>query len=167
MKTLLLLRHAKSSWDSPAARDFDRPLSGRGERDAPRIGKALKLSDVEVDLVVSSPAQRARQTTDAVFGAAKYKGPVKFDENIYEAGMSELLAVVRGLPDDDETVALVGHNPGFEELLGTLVGSPSEPASVRLPTATLSLVELDVDRWRDVDAGRGTLCWMLVPRLLG
>jgi phosphohistidine phosphatase len=167
MKTLLLLRHAKSSWDSPAARDFDRPLSGRGERDAPKVGKALKQSGVEVDLVVSSPAQRARQTADAVLGAAKYKGPVKFDENIYEAAVGDLLAVVRGLPDDDETVMLIGHNPGFEELLGTLCGAPTASASTRMPTAALAMVELDSDRWRDVDAGAGTLCWMLVPRLLG
>ena len=165
MKTLLLLRHAKSSWNAPATRDIDRPLGGRGERDAPRVGKALKDSGATVDLVVSSPATRARQTAELVTAAANYKGPVRFEPAIYEASASDLLDVVRALPDDAETVVLVGHNPGFEELLGALCGGRSAPARVRVPTAALACVELDCERWRDADAG--TLQWMLVPRILG
>src|SRR5262245_57005344 len=114
MKTLLLLRHAKSSWDSPAARDYDRPLAPRGERDAPRIGKALRDADIDLDLVVSSPAVRARQTAELVLKAARYEGAVQFEEAIYEAAVTALMDVVRDLPDTAETAMLVGHNPGFE-----------------------------------------------------
>jgi phosphohistidine phosphatase len=167
MKTLLLLRHAKSSWDAPAPRDFDRPLAPRGERDAPKIGKALRESGVAVELVVSSPAARARQTAELVTAAAKLKAPLHFDDAIYEAGVSALLGVVRGLPEDVDTAMLVGHNPGFEDLLGTLVGDADGAARVRVPTAMLACVELESPRWRDVTAGAGTLVWMVVPRLLG
>ncbi len=167
MKTLLLLRHAKSSWDSPAARDFDRPLASRGERDAPRMGKALRASGVELDLVVCSTATRARQTAELALAAAKYDGELRHDDAIYEASLRDLFGVLHGLPDSAETVALVGHNPGFEDLLATLCGTESSPAHVRVPTATLACIELDVDSWSDTIGGSGSLLWMLVPKILG
>jgi phosphohistidine phosphatase len=166
MKTLLLLRHAKSSWDSPASKDYDRPLAPRGERDAPRVGKALRDAAVDLDLVVSSPAMRARQTAERVLEAARYDGPVRYEEAIYEASVAELMGVVRDLPDKAETVMLVGHNPGFEMLLGALCGTGAAPARVRVPTAMLACVELATDRWKEVSAGSGALLWMVVPRML-
>jgi phosphohistidine phosphatase len=165
MKTLLLLRHAKSSWDSPASRDYDRPLAPRGERDAPRVGKALRDAAIDLDLVVSSPAVRARQTAELVLKAARYDGALNVDEQIYEASVSELMDVVRNLPNAAETVMLVGHNPGFEMLLGALCGTAAAPARVRVPTAMLAGVELSTDRWKEVSAGSGSLIWMVVPRM--
>lgn len=166
MKTLLLLRHAKSSWDSSAARDYDRPLAPRGERDAPRVGKALRDASIDLDLVVSSPALRARQTAELVLKAARYDGAISFEEQIYDASVSALMGVVRDLPDTAETVMLVGHNPGFEMLLGALCGTAAAPARVRVPTAMLACVELSTDRWKEVSAGAGSLNWMVVPRML-
>jgi phosphohistidine phosphatase len=166
MKTLLLLRHAKSSWDSPAARDFDRPLGKRGERDAPRVGKALANTGISLDLAVVSSARRARETAALALEAASYRGEVRFVDEIYEASVEELLAVVRALPDAAETALLVGHNPGFEDLIASLCGRTGHPAQVRVPTATLACVELAVARWSSVAAGSGTLNWMLVPKLL-
>jgi phosphohistidine phosphatase len=166
MKSLLLLRHAKSSWDSPASRDADRPLAPRGERDAPRVGKALRDAAVDLDLVVSSPAVRARQTAELVLKAAKYDGAVQFEDGIYEASVAGLMDVVRGLPDTAETAMLVGHNPGFEDLLGVLCGTATAPARFRVPTGTLACLDLGIDRWREASAGSGMLVWQIVPRML-
>lgn len=166
MKTLLLLRHAKSSWDTPGMPDYDRPLAARGERDAPKVGKAFRSSGVELDLIVSSTARRARETAEHFASAAGYSGPIEYADEIYEASVSGLLGVVRRLPDEADTALLVGHNPGFEDLLSVLCGRDGAPARFRVPTATLACVELDGASWAGVGQGAGTLQWMIVPRLL-
>ena len=165
MKRLILLRHAKSSWDSPAARDFDRPLAPRGERDAPKMGKAFRATGLALDLVVSSPAARAKQTAALFLEAVRHDGKPEYDERIYDATARDLLAVVTGLASRAENVLLVGHNPGFEDLLGLLCGSAGAPARFRVPTAMLACVDLDGD-WSSAGAGRGTLSWMLIPKVL-
>src|SRR6185295_4076298 len=99
MKTLLLLRHAKSDWGDSSLRDFDRPLADRGERDAPRIGKALRKSGVTPDVIIASPAARAKATVQAAMKAAKIELNVTFDEAIYGASSSELMKLIRRLPD--------------------------------------------------------------------
>ena len=161
MKMLLLMRHAKSSWDNPSERDFDRPLADRGKRDAPRIGRALKERGPVPDLIVSSPAARARETVEAVIKAAGFTAPLQFDDNIYEASLAELMRVIRSQPDDSSTVLMVGHNPGFEGLIYRLSG-----ASERMPTAALAAIEFQVDRWQDIEDGQGKLLWHLTPRQL-
>jgi phosphohistidine phosphatase len=163
MKTLLLLRHAKSSWDDPAAADFDRALAKRGLRDAPAVGEFLKRARVPVDLVLSSTARRARQTAELVSETAGF-GDLEFTDEIYEASVRQLLDVVRGIHDDHTAVLMVGHNPGFEGLFGELCGPG---ASFRVPTAAVGCIELDVPRWRDVDRGLGTLLWFIAPRVIG
>lgn len=166
MRTVLLLRHAKSSWDSGAADDFDRPLAPRGERDAPRMGKALKTAGLQPDLVVASPAKRARQTAELFVKESGFRVETVHDERIYAASVTDLLAVLSGLPDSVETVLLVGHNPGFEELLGELCGTGDDPARFQVPTACLACVDLDGDGWGDAAPGAGTLRWMLIPKIL-
>lgn len=161
MKTLLLLRHAKSSWDDSSLRDFDRPLAPRGERDAPRMGKALKKRGPLPDVVISSPAQRARQTVEAFVAAAKLEAGPQFDERIYEASSAELMKLVRGLPDSASCILLVGHNPGFEDLVSRLTGK-----SQRMPTAALACIEFKVEKWEDVEDGEGKLAWLLTPKEL-
>src|SRR5437667_8389537 len=99
MKTLLLLRHAKSDWGDTSLRDFDRPLAPRGQRDAPRIGGALRKRGAVPDLIVSSPAARARGTIEAVRQAAKLANEIEFDEAVYGASSAELLKLIRRLPD--------------------------------------------------------------------
>lgn len=161
MKTLLLLRHAKSSWDDTSLRDFDRPLADRGKRDAPRIGKALGKRGPLPDLIISSPAARAKATIDAVIKAAKLDLQARFDEAIYGASSAELKKVIARLPDGSSCGMLVGHNPGFEDLLARLTGSHE-----RMPTAALACIELDIDHWREVDDGKGRLVWLLTPKHL-
>src|SRR5262245_47987964 len=129
MKTLLLLRHAKSDWGDSSLRDFDRPLATRGEKDAPRIGKALNKRGPLPDFIMSSPAARAKATIEAVAAAAKIDLPIQFEEKIYGAPSAELINLVRRLPNDCSCALLVGHNPGFEDLARRLSGSDH-----RMPT---------------------------------
>ncbi len=161
MKTLLVLRHAKSSWDDSSLRDFDRPLAPRGERDAPRVGKALRKQGAAPDLIISSPAARAKATIKAVIKAAKLEVEPQFDEAIYGASSAELMKLIRRLPEERLRVMLVGHNPGFEDLVGRLTSSQE-----RLPTAALACIEFQIDRWEDVEDEKGKLAWLITPKQL-
>lgn len=161
MKTLLLLRHAKSDWDDPSLRDFDRPLATRGSRDAPRIGKALRKRGPLPDLIISSPAARAKATIEAVIKAAKLNLEIRFDKAVYGASSPELMRIIRRLPDGGSCVLMVGHNPGFEDLVGRLSGSHE-----RMPTAAVACIELQIDHWEDVNDGAGKLVWLLTPKML-
>jgi phosphohistidine phosphatase len=159
MKTLLLLRHAKSNWDDPSLRDFDRPLNERGLRDAPKMGKALSKRGPVPDLIISSPAARARATVQAVAAAAAPAIEIQFEDSIYGASLPEMLRLVRRLPDSSSCSMLVGHNPTFEELLSLLTGSPTT-----MPTCALGCIEFRVEQWSDVESGRGKLTWFLTPK---
>lgn len=161
MKELLLLRHAKSDWGDPGLADHERPLAPRGERDAPRLGAFLVANAVLPDLVVSSPAERARATAKRVLKAAGYSGDLRFDERIYLADAGSLLRVVHGLPDEAGRVMLVGHNPGFEDLAAALCGG-----SVRMTTAALACIELADEQWATVQPGSGSLLWLVNPKVL-
>lgn len=162
MKTLLLLRHAKSDWGDSSLRDFDRPLAERGERDAPRIGKELRERGLLPELIVSSPAARAKATIEAVAKSAKLGPDIQFDDIIYGASTPELIKLIRALPDSPSCVLLVGHNPGFEDLVGRLSGSRE-----RMPTAALACIEFAIDHWADVNDRAGKLKWLLTPKQLG
>src|SRR5690349_15735418 len=122
MKTLLLLRHAKSSKDDDALRDFDRPLNDRGKDDTKLIGRFIRESSISPDLVISSPAKRAQRTTELVMKAAGLNLTVAFDERIYEADVHRLLAVISQIEPARNVVMLVGHNPGCEDLVEVLAG---------------------------------------------
>jgi len=161
MKTLFLLRHAKSSWDDPTADDIDRPLAPRGEKDAPRLGAFLAATKNRPDLILSSPAERAKATAKRVARAADYPGEIRLEPAIYLADAPTLLGVVHRLPDEADCVMLVGHNPGLETLVTMLCG-----ASARLPTAALACIAFDTDRWAAVQAGTGTLLWLVNPKVL-
>lgn len=159
MKHLYIMRHAKSSWDSPGLSDFERPLNPRGKRDAPHMGDFLAEHDFMPELIVSSPAQRAKTTAELVADAAAFGGEMWLDERIYMADGDTLLDVVYGLPDSFQRVLLVGHNPGFEELVEELCGG-----LVRMPTATIACVHLDAPTWGEVE--EGVLQWLVTPKLL-
>src|SRR5215470_13539511 len=161
VKTVMLLRHAKSDWDDQSLRDFDRPLADRGRRDAPRIGKALKKQGPLPDLIISSPAARARETIEAVVKAAELRIAPQFDESIYGATSAELMKLIRRLPDSSECVMLVGHNPTFEDLVSRLTGTQE-----RMPTAALACMEFQIDRWADLEDGHGRLVSLLTPKQL-
>lgn len=169
MKTLSLLRHAKSSWDDPVERDFDRPLNGRGHRAARRMGEWLKENGPLFDLVVASPALRIRQTIEGVEAGLEAKLRPVFDKRIYMASAASLFELIQETPDDVGHLLLIGHNPGLEDLLllategdvSTLRGE----AEVKYPTATFATVELPLDRWAEAEEGlAGRLKAFVRPR---
>ncbi len=152
MKTLILLRHAKSSWGDAALDDFDRPLNDRGRKAATKLGKYIASQQTPIDLILSSPANRARQTTDLVLKASALSPELRLDQRIYEASSARLMEVVSQIDEDRKMVLLVGHNPGMEELVFLLTGN-----SERMPTAALATISLNVKRWDRVIASKGTL----------
>lgn len=137
MKTLILLRHAKSSWDGGEV-DHDRPLAKRGRRQAPEAGAWLADHLPDIELAVVSTAARARETWELASGELTLAPAVRFDENAYAAWGETLRDLVRGLPEEHETVALVGHNPGLEDLVEMLSGH-----YLTMPTACLAVLEWD------------------------
>ena len=157
MKTLYLLRHAKSSWKDDSLRDFDRPLKGRGRDAAEEMGAVLAAEKLKSLLVISSPAVRARETTAIVLRSSGLAIEPRFDERIYEADVRTLLEVIASIPDATTTAMLVGHNPGFENLLAYLTGDTRH-----MPTCALAKIELK--SWRDVSEGTGTLESFVTPK---
>jgi phosphohistidine phosphatase len=144
MKTLLIMRHAKSSWDDSGTADHERPLTARGERDAPRMGKLLRREGIVPQAIVASDAVRARATARAVAEASGFEGQVEFDSALYGAGPETYREVLSKLPAQVDSALVVGHNPASEELLEELTGE-DEP----FPTAAIARVELDIVEWRD------------------
>lgn len=168
MKSLHLLRHAKSSWDDPVERDFDRPLNGRGHRAARRMGEWLKESGLAFDAVKASPALRIRQTLEGVEAGLGERLKAEFDKRIYMASAAALFDLVRETPDSVETLLVVGHNPGLEDLLLLATEGESSPlrreAEAKYPTATFATLSLPVSSWADVTEGGASLVRFVRPR---
>lgn len=159
MKTLYILRHAKSSWDDASLADFDRPLNGRGERAAPFMGKLMRKKGLLPDVVLSSPAARAKSTAKLAAKSAELDGKVSFDDRIYEASPQSLRQVVSEVDKACDSAMLVGHNPGLEGFIRFLTGVDES-----MPTAALAVIELDIEKWNDLDNGCGELQAIFRPR---
>jgi phosphohistidine phosphatase len=162
MKMLLVMRHGKAEEGAPRG-DKARVLVERGEREARMMGELMKEEGLELDGVVSSDAARARRTAEIAAKAAGFEGEIRFDEEIYGAGLDDLLGLVKGLPDDRGCVLLVGHNPGMEDLAMALAKEGSD--LVQLPTAGVARLEFKVaKRWKDVREGSGALVEVYRPK---
>jgi phosphohistidine phosphatase len=146
LKTILILRHAKSSWSNPGLADIDRPLNKRGKRDAPRMGALINEHDIVPDLILSSPARRARKTAQAVSKNCSYDGEIDTVPDFYPGDPYTFIETLMLLPEEYQSVMIVAHNPGLEGLLYVLTGE-----SARMPTSALAQVELPLDTWRDLD----------------
>jgi len=163
MRTLILLRHAKSSWKDASLQDFDRPLNKRGKGAAELVGRFIRGQKLKPDLVLSSPAIRARETIDTVLQSSGRPLETRYDERIYEASPLSLLEVISHVEENLKVVLLVGHNPGLEELLELLTGQ-REP----LPTAALAKITIETVRWSEIAEKSGRLDWLVKPKeLLG
>jgi phosphohistidine phosphatase len=145
MKTLFILRHAKSCWENAALADFDRPLNKRGLETAPLVGEMIRRNEFEIDLIICSPAKRARQTAILVRESAQIEANVQFDDRIYEASPHRLLQIASELDDKIQSVMIVGHNPGLEGLLKMLTSEVET-----MPTAALAVVDLKIDCWSEI-----------------
>ena len=146
MNTLLILRHAKSSWKDSSLSDHDRPLNKRGKQDAPRMGKLLLQQDLIPDRIISSTAKRARKTATAVAKACHRQDQVELTSEFYHAGPGAYLAVLQNVSDHDKRVLVVGHNPGMEALVTHLTGKMET-----MPTAALAHVTLPIEKWAELD----------------
>jgi phosphohistidine phosphatase len=159
VKTLYILRHAKSSWDKPDLADFDRPLNERGLIAAPFMGEIIYDRQFQPDVILVSPAKRGKQTAILVKETAELKARIKYDDRIYEASPQILLQVVAEVDNKHESVMLVGHNPGIEGFIRYLTGK-----TVQMPTAAFAVIELNVKGWRDTDADDGNLKTVIRPK---
>jgi len=171
MRRLYLLRHAKSSWADPGLADFERPLNRRGQEAAPKMGYYLRERGLLPELVLCSAARRAQETWDLVARELGREIPIKIQRSLYLATPSRLLAAIRRQPPEIETLMLVGHNPGMENLSARLAGPGSKKkalASLRekFPTGTLAVFDCDIADWSDLTEGGGQLVRLVKPREL-
>jgi phosphohistidine phosphatase len=162
MKTLLLLRHAKSSWDDPGISDHDRPLNTRGLHDAPKVGKLIKKHGLTPDAIIASSAARTQITARQVALHCDYRGGIETAASLYNALPDEYVACLRCQIDEYAAVLVVGHNPGLEDLLEGITG-----AHHKMPTAALAYLSLDIARWQDFTVStRGQLIRLWRPKEL-
>jgi phosphohistidine phosphatase len=161
MRTLTLIRHAKSSWKENSLKDFDRPLNKRGLQNAPMMGGILKKQGVKFDLVVTSPAVRALSTAKLIAQQLDYpEGNLRLEPGLYDADVQQLLTVIQGLPDSAVNVALVAHNPGLTGLCNYLSGESID----NLPTCAVAGIAFDLDTWVAVWRNSGRLIRYEYPR---
>jgi phosphohistidine phosphatase len=160
MKTLYLMRHAKSSWKDDHLMDHERPLKKKGRKDAAGMGGLLSGKKRTPAIIYASTAERARETAGIVAETSGYIGEVRFDQRLYLAEPDTLIALIHDLPDDAESILLVGHNPGLEALAQVLSGK-----IVALPTAAIAHFKLEVEHWKNVNlATRGEMAHLWVPK---
>lgn len=160
MKTLFLLRHAKSSWKDGDLSDHDRPLNKRGKSDAPRMGELMVKEELHPDLIISSSAKRTRKTTELLVEKAGFDPEIMYERDLYAAWPDAYIETLNVLPDQYERVMVVGHNPGLEELLEILTDEFE-----RMPTATLAVISLPIVSWRELSIEtRGELVSIYRPK---
>jgi phosphohistidine phosphatase len=160
MKTLLLLRHAKSSWKKSDMPDHERPLNKRGKKEAPKVGAYLKDNGLVPDLILTSTARRAHATADAVAEASGFEGEVELYQDLYMSDTASYLDILRCMPDNANRVLVVGHNPDVEDLI-TLLTELKE----HMTTAALAVITLPITRWEELnEATDGRLQNLWVPR---
>lgn len=158
MKTIFVLRHAKSSWDDASLADFDRPLNDRGKHAAPFMGELMAERGLAPEIILSSPAVRARETARLVKEASRLPAKIVFDERIYEASPQTLKHVVASTDDEHASAMIVGHNPGMEGFIRLLTGRTEA-----MPTSSLAIIDLDIDHWQDIGNG-GELRGLIRPK---
>ena len=166
MKTLYVLRHAKSDWGDESLPDFDRPLNHRGRKAAQAIGHEMAGRGICPDLVITSSAVRAKETVERMLHGYGEGLPVTEDRRIYEAASGTLVEIVRRAPDDADHLMIVGHNPGLQDLVVALT-EPSalrEEAEQKFPTGALAEIRFSVDQWSEIAPGAGQLEDLIKPR---
>lgn len=158
MKTLFIVRHAKSSWDNAELSDFDRPLNDRGLKDAPRMGKRLKERRVTPDIMLSSPAERALTTCKKIASILNFPTEkIKTDKRLYHADEDQILNVLKGLkdlPNDKEEVVMIfGHNPGLTDFANSLLNE----TIMNISTCGVVHATLNIESWKDLKFGCGRM----------
>jgi phosphohistidine phosphatase len=158
VKTLLLMRHAKSDWDAEYGSDHDRPLNARGRRSAKLMGRVLAEQGLEPGQVISSTALRAKTTAELAIAAGQWDAALALDRALYEEGPKGVLGAAAGAPDVSRLM-LVGHQPTWSMLVAALTGERAE-----MKTANVAVVDLDLERWAGLPEASGELRAVLSPR---
>jgi phosphohistidine phosphatase len=170
VKTLLLLRHAKSSWENPTLDDRDRPLAKRGKRAAERIGRFMEDNEISPALILCSPARRALDTLATVRPRLGADAEVHTDEAIYTFDADDLLERLRSVPSSVASVMVVGHNPALHDLASLLAGDGESDAlaqlRIKFPTGALAVLDLGGADWSRLSAGQAYLTALVLPRRL-
>jgi phosphohistidine phosphatase len=161
-KHLLLLRHAKSSWDDPGLPDHDRPLALRGRRASLAIGSYLREHEIPISLVLCSSARRTCETVELV----QPGGELQIEEGLYGASVGQLLERLRRIPEEADVVMLVGHNPSIEELALDLAADPDQLAGRKYPTGGLAWLSF-TGPWHSLGPAGAELTTFVTPRELG
>ncbi len=167
-RSLLIMRHGKSDWNTGSQSDFERPLAKRGQKAVKRIGQWLIQQKLTPDHIISSPANRAQQTAIGICQKLKLaESSITWEPRTYEADTATLLDVLGACPAEKQRVMLIGHNPGLEMLLRYLAGETFETSQDYNPMPTAALAILDMpDNWEGLDAGAGKLISIIYPREL-
>jgi phosphohistidine phosphatase len=161
MKTVYLVRHAKSDWSTPGLSDFNRPLNKRGKQNAPLMGKKLREKGILPDIVISSPAVRAITTARAIAQEIGYSPDAILTEKaIYEASSSTLATIIQQQDNARHSLMLVGHNPGFTELASRLSAFPAD----NIPTCGIVGIQWENDSWSEVVQRKGKLLFFYYPK---
>lgn len=161
MKTLYVIRHAKSSWDDPTLSDFDRPLNKRGKKDAPDMGKRLRHREVIPDLLLSSPAERALTTCHIIAGQIGYpQDKIKTDRNLYHAEDAQILSIVQALDNKFNTVWIFGHNPGLTDFVNLLAKADID----NIPTCGVVACSLNVSSWDEANSKNASVIFFDYPK---
>jgi len=171
MLTLILLRHAKSSWHDPAIPDRDRPLNSRGVAAAPLMGRAMAKHGLDPDLVLCSPARRTRDTLALVMPQLKTEPQIVYEDDLYHATAAEMLTLLQKVAPAANQVLMVGHNPELQSFALDLIGSGpkhlKDRLEAKLPTAGLVVIRFQVGAWSSVAINSGKLELFLTPRDVG
>ena len=162
MKTIILVRHAKSSWKDPSLDDFDRPLNKRGKRNAPFMGQKLREGNILPDLILSSPAKRARKTATIIAKAVGYpKKKIVLNPDMYHCSGWYLLEMMRNQDDKNDTIMIFGHNPGFNDFADILL---ERNPVYNIPTTGIYCIRFNVDKWKDIQEGNGESVFFDYPK---
>jgi phosphohistidine phosphatase len=163
MKTLYIVRHAKSSWDEINISDFDRPLNERGKRDAPRMGRRLKEKNILPNLMLSSPAKRALSTCRRIAEVLGYDTEkIKTDRSLYHASEDSLLDIIRNVKDKHTVLMIFGHNPGLTDFVNEL--STDDNFIDNIPTCGVVCFKFPIETWKQIDFGKGEFIFFDFPK---
>ncbi len=164
MKNIWIMRHAKSDWSHPDLADFDRPINKRGRFDAPLMGQWMGTLAHRPDLIVSSPARRARQTAELVAKALPFSEELQFWEDLYPGSAEITIAAIRELSEELKSILIIGHNPNMEALASTLTAGGA--LRLKVPTAAVIMLTADIGSWAALSDERAELQGMVTPKML-
>jgi len=163
MKNLLIMRHAKSDWSDNSLDDFDRPLNKRGKKAAPFMGNELLKRDKLPDLIISSPANRAKTTAEKVAEASGYNMAIQYEKDFYFGYVDEIIEIIKNSGKQYNKILVVGHNPTQESLIAAVT---QNNIYARMPTAAIASTLFDIDDWTKLKKNSGSLEWLILPKQL-